>query len=127
MVRDSSPFDEQPDVHAILTAIGDETVRTLLESLTESKSVHELSGETGIPLSTVYRKLSSLEDASLVDSSITITSGGQYTTHYIRNFESLVVEIDDNDRLIATIEHSKNRVTPEKQLEELWGEIHSRT
>lgn len=127
MVRDPSPLEQQPDTDTVLDALGDDTIRTLLESLDEPMSADELSEASGVPLSTTYRKLDQLEDSSLVEESVHVSPGGQHKTRYVRNFESVAVELDEENNLAMSIDRPEETITADQRLEELWSQIRRET
>lgn len=127
MVRDPSPFESEPDAEMVLDTLGDDTVRTILESLTEPMTASELSEACDVPLSTMYRKLDQLEEASLVEEMTEIRTDGQHTTRYARNFVAVMVDLDEDERLAATIDRPEEAITADRRLEELWSQLKEET
>lgn len=122
----SSPLSEDPDAEAVLDALGDEAVRKAIESLSEPMAARELSDACDVPQSTLYRKLELLEDSTLVDEMVQITTGGQHRTQYARDFESITIEFE-NDRLVVDIDRPDESLTPDQRIEQLWSELKKET
>lgn len=70
-------ISEDAAVQKILKAVADpENARILVRLRSKEKSAQDVSGETGIPLSTVYRKLDELRESGLVMiARFSVTSG----------------------------------------------------
>ena len=67
---------EKKDI--LLEVISDKYCRTILEStMYKPKSVMEITAETKIPISTVYRRIQTLYDNKLLRTSGTITDDGK--------------------------------------------------
>lgn len=124
MVRDPFAADD-PDFDAVLGALDDDTCRTIITSLTEPMTASEISETCDVPLSTTYRKLDLLSEASLVEEATEIRSDGQHTTRYAVNFEEVRVLLDD-ERTLAT-EILRPEQSPEERLSALWTEVRKET
>ena len=74
MLRDTG--DETPQLQAVLDALDDPACRTIIKELDEPMTANELADETDIPLSTLYRKIDLLTDASLVVETTEIRDDG---------------------------------------------------
>ena len=62
----------------LLDILSDKYCREIIESITNKpKSVIEITDETGIPMSTVYRRIQTLHDNNLLRTSGTITEDGK--------------------------------------------------
>ena len=126
MVRPpSDPPD--PEANIVLDALGDEGARTIIKALSEPRTATELSERCDIPLSTMYRKLDALVDASLLCEQTQIKRNGQHTTRYVRNFERLTIEVAEADTLHAAIDRPDEAETADQRLEELWARIKEET
>ena len=123
----SSQRDTTPASETVLETLGDEPTRAIIEELSEPMTANELSEACDIPLSTMYRKLDRLTDASLVTESTEIRRNGQHTTRYARNFNELSVRVSDDDQLVAAIERPAREQTADRRLEELWTELRKET
>ena len=132
MVRDPSRDPEPPSVDEVLDALADDAARQIVAALTEPKTASELSEECDIPLSTTYRKLEILTDASLLSESTDIRRDGQHTTRYSVSFDAVTVSVDDGgegdvDRREFDVEFSGPERTRDERLADLWSELREET
>jgi DNA-binding transcriptional ArsR family regulator len=132
MVRDPSRDPEPPSVDEVLDALADDAARRIVAALTEPKTASELSEECDIPLSTTYRKLEKLTDASLLSESTDIRRDGQHTTRYAVSFDAVTVSVDDDaenaeDRREFGVEFSRPERTRDERLADLWSELREET
>jgi DNA-binding transcriptional ArsR family regulator len=130
MVRDPSREPEPPSVDEVLDALADDAARRIDAALTEPKTASELSEECDIPLSTTYRKLEKLTDASLLSESTDIRRDGQHTTRYSVSFDAVTVSVDgdgDADRREFDVEFSRPERTRDERLADLWSELREET
>ncbi|PHQ46397.1 transcriptional regulator [Halorubrum sp. C3] len=132
MVRDPSRDPEPPSVDEVLDALADDAARRIVAALTEPKTASELSEECDIPLSTTYRKLEKLTDASLLSESTDIRRDGQHTTRYSISFDAVTVSVDDGgedgaDRREFDVEFSRPDQTRDERLADLWSELREET
>lgn len=82
---------------AFVQALADEDCRQLLRSVdSEAKTVSTLSNECGIPLSTTYRKVNCLEEASLVEAKNRIGRNSKPETVYEQSFDGAVITTGDD-------------------------------
>lgn len=71
-------IDEEDQKDAILQIVSDKYCRAILETtMDKPKSAMEISAESKIPISTVYRRLQSLHDNKLLGISGTISADGK--------------------------------------------------
>ena len=71
-------ISEEERKEAILELLSDKYCRTILQvTMTKPKSAMEITVETNIPISTVYRRLQSLYDNKLLGISGTISDDGK--------------------------------------------------
>lgn len=69
---------EEGKKNAILTILSDRYCRAIIEAITYTpKSVIELTAETRIPLSTVYRRIQMLQDSKLLLTSGIVSEDGK--------------------------------------------------
>jgi DNA-binding transcriptional ArsR family regulator len=132
MVRDPSRDPKPPSVDEVLDALADDAARQIVAALTEPKTASELSEECDIPLSTTYRKLEMLTDASLLSESTDIRRDGQHTTRYSVSFDAVTVSVDDGgegdgDRREFDVEFSRPDRTRDERLADLWSELREET
>lgn len=120
--------DRRPDPPGAPTVVGvldDEQCRDLLSALGEPKSVGDLSESADVPLSTTYRKVARLKRASLVEERTEIRPSGHHRTTYVRDFERIVLEMDETERLDVAI--ARPLAEPERNLVEMWSEVRDAT
>lgn len=125
MVRDPSHDEEPPSPQEVLDALADDVAQRFVATLSEPKTASELSEECDVPLSTTYRKLEKLTDASLLEESTEIRRDGQHTTRYAVAFDAVTVTVDD-DRELA-VEFTRPDRTRDERLAELWSELREET
>ena len=71
-------IEETEKQDSLLEILSDRYCRAIIESITNKpKSVVEITEETGIPMSTVYRRIQTLHDSKLLATSGTITEDGK--------------------------------------------------
>lgn len=127
MVWDPSRESEPPAVDDVLGALADEAARRILTALSEPKTASQLSEECDVPLSTTYRKLEKLTDASLLDESTEIRRDGQHTTRYDVAFEAVSVSIDEEQGRELVVELDRPERTRDERLADLWSELREET
>lgn len=126
MARDPFADDgSDPDVGAVLDALEDEDCRALITRLETPMTASELSEATGVPLSTTYRKLDLLTEASLLAEQTEIRKDGQHTTRYLVDFEAVHVVLDEDRDLALEVDRPDR--SPEERLAELWSEVREET
>ncbi|HSB50981.1 MAG TPA: winged helix-turn-helix domain-containing protein [Nitrosopumilaceae archaeon] len=102
--------DDRKD--AILGVLADKYCRDIIETTMEkSKSAMEISADTKIPISTVYRRLQTLYDNKLVGISGTISDDGKKFFMYKSKISSVCVCYADNQ---VRIEITPNTPSIEK-------------
>ncbi len=111
----------------VLSTLGDESSRAIIEALSEPMTANELADACDIPLSTMYRKLERLSEADLVTESTAIRPNGQHTTRYARDFTEITVQLSEENQLQITVDRSGQASTAGKRLEELWAQIREGT
>ncbi|WP_418281725.1 helix-turn-helix domain-containing protein [Halorubrum sp. DTA98] len=126
MVRDPLRDEEPPSPEEVLNALADDAAQRFIAALSEPKTASELSEECDVPLSTTYRKLEKLTDASLLEESTEIRRDGQHTTRYAVAFDEVTVTVNENDRSLS-IEFSRPDRSRDERLAELWSELREET
>ncbi|KDS91671.1 IclR family transcriptional regulator [Halorubrum saccharovorum] len=131
MVRDPPGEEDPPSVDDVLDALADDDARRIVSALSEPKTASDISEECDIPLSTTYRKLELLTEASLLSESTDIRRDGQHTTRYSVSFETVTVSLDEadseeNDREFD-IEFTRPERTRDERLADLWSELREET
>ena len=127
MVRDPSREEESPAVADVLDALADDAAQRIVAALSEPKTASELSEECDVPLSTTYRKLEDLVDASLLNESTDIRRDGQHTTRYSVAFEEVRVSIDGDAGRELSVEFERPERTRDERLADLWSELREET
>jgi DNA-binding IclR family transcriptional regulator len=125
MVRDPLSGDDPPDLQSVLDALDDADCRTIIEHLDEPMTATEVSEECDIPMSTTYRKLDLLTDASLLAEDTEIRTDGHHATRYRIDFERVQVGLDDQRTLDVSIDRPAR--TADERLASLWGEVRKET
>lgn len=96
------PTEDVFDNHVVLGALTDHQTREIIETLYDApKTTSELAGELTIPLSTLYRKLNILADASLLETTIDIRANGKNATRYAVAFDTVTVDLDSQGVNVA--------------------------
>ncbi|MGQ3328332.1 MULTISPECIES: ArsR/SmtB family transcription factor [Halorubrum] len=127
MVRDPSREKDPPSVADVLDALADDDARRIVAALSEPKTASDISEECDIPLSTTYRKLELLTEASLLAESTDIRRDGQHTTRYSVSFETVTVSIDEADDREFDVEFTRPERTRDERLADLWSELREET
>jgi DNA-binding transcriptional ArsR family regulator len=116
-------MSEGEDADDLLSVLGDEDARRILETLSDHDTPMTAAGivdACDIPRSTVYRKLQRLSDAGLVRELTDITTEKKHTTRYVVDVEELTVSVEDGT-LVADVRRPSG--TLEDRLAELWSEV----
>ncbi|MFW5918721.1 MAG: helix-turn-helix domain-containing protein [Halanaeroarchaeum sp.] len=114
-----------PDLQSVLDALDDEDCRRIIEVLTEPMTAKEISQGCDMPLSTTYRKLDLLTEASLLSERTVIQSDGHHTTQYEIAFERVEIELDDDHDITVAIQRTPE--STDERLETLWAEVRKET
>jgi predicted transcriptional regulator len=125
MVRDPFAAEETPELETVLGALEDEDCRTIVSTLEEPMTASEISDESGVPLSTTYRKLERLDDASLLSESTEIRSDGRHTSRYAVDFEEVRVILDEHLEFEVGIARPER--APDQRLADMWTEVRKET
>jgi len=125
MVRD--PFAEElsPALEDVLDALDDEDCRKIVSVLDEPMTASEIAEESGVPLSTTYRKLELLTEASLLHEGVEVRPDGQHASRYSVSFEDVVISLDEQRTFEVEISHRAQ--TPDERLANLWSEVRKET
>jgi DNA-binding transcriptional ArsR family regulator len=93
---------------SVLEVISDEGSRAILRSLGDDMTPQDISNDCGIPLSTVYRKLETMQNASLVKQDVRMVKGktGGHPETFDTDFERLTVELTDEGELRLHVSRS---------------------
>lgn len=80
----------------VLYILDDEDCRSIIRALEEPMTASELVNTCDISFSTIYRKLDLLTESPLITEEIVIRTDSQNTTRFVRTFEQLQIEVDDD-------------------------------
>lgn len=125
MVRDPFAADESPDLQAVLDALDDPECRKIVEELDEPMTASEISDASDIPLSTTYRKLDLLTEASLLTEGVEIRPDGQHASTYEIAFEEVIIGLSEDRECEVGI--ARRAQTADERLETLWSEVRKET
>ncbi|WP_115863951.1 winged helix-turn-helix domain-containing protein [Halorussus litoreus] len=125
MVRDPTGLEDGPDLEAVLDALDDPDCRSIVTHLDEPMTASEISDVTDVPLSTVYRKLEALSEASLLRELTEVRSDGHHTSRYEVDFEEVAVSLDENNDLDVSV--SRPARSAEERLADMWSEVRRET
>ncbi len=117
--------DDSPDLQTVLDALDDPDCRTIVKRLTEPMTANEISETTGVPLSTTYRKLDLLTEASILEERTEIREGGHHTTKYVLDFEAVRIGLAKDREFEVSI--TRPARSADEQLSELWSEVRKET
>lgn len=116
---------EQVEPGTVFDVLDDDACRTIVSCLDEPMTVREISTEADVPVSTAYKKIEKLQDASLLVERTEVRTGGHHRARYLTNFERIVVELGDRREFLIDIEQELDQ--PERQLLDIWSEIRKET
>ncbi|WP_135825233.1 winged helix-turn-helix domain-containing protein [Halorussus ruber] len=125
MVRDPAGVEDDPDLQVLLDALDDPDCRAIVTHLDEPMTASEISDATDIPLSTVYRKLDALTDASLLSELTEVRSDGHHTTRYNLDFDEVSLTLTEENEFDVTV--SRPARTAEERLADMWSEVRKET
>lgn len=114
-----------PNLDDVFQALEDRTCREIITELDEPKTVAEIAETCEIPLSTTYRKVERLDEATLVTRQTEIRHEGHHRARYRVNFATVVVLLSQDHSLELEIE--RPRSDPEEGLVTLWSELRRET
>jgi predicted transcriptional regulator len=123
MVRDPFAADLL-QLQDVLDALDDLECRAIIKEIAEPMTAKEISDGCNIPLSTTYRKLELLADASLVEEQTELRASGRHTARYALDFDAVHVALAEDRSLEVTVDHPER--TPDQQLSEIWAEVSKR-
>jgi DNA-binding transcriptional ArsR family regulator len=125
MVRDPVGMEDAPDLQAVLDALDDPDCRAIVKALDEPVTASELSDATEIPLSTVYRKLDLLSEASLLRELTEVRGDGHHTTRYDLDFEAVSLALTDDREFNVAV--SRPARSADERLADMWSEVRKET
>jgi len=125
MVRDPFADEDAPDLQDVLDALDDPECRSIVSVLDEPMTASEISEASDVPLSTTYRKLELLTEASLLNEGVDIRPDGQHASTYEVDFEEVVIGVTDDREFDVSI--ARRARTADERLENLWSEVRKET
>jgi DNA-binding transcriptional ArsR family regulator len=114
-----------PGLEQVVGALDDDACRDIVSALDEPMSAQEVADSAGVPLSTTYRKLDKLTEASLVEERTEVRPDGHHRSRYVVDFERIIVELDEDRRFALDVERPS--ATPEGRLADMWSEVRRET
>jgi hypothetical protein len=125
MVRDPFADEDAPDLQEVLDALDDPDCRDIVTALEEPMTADQISGAADVPLSTTYRKLDLLSEASLLEEGLEIRSDGQHASRYAIAFEEVIIALtEDRD---FDVQISRRPRAADERLANLWSEVRKET
>ena len=125
MVRDPYPKQDAPALQEVLDALDDPVSRTIIKRLDRPMNASEISEVCDVPLSTTYRKLEALTEASLLRETTEIRKDGRHTSRYQVDFEALGIRLDDDREFVVYMERPSR--SAEERLASMWEEVREET
>ncbi|ELZ04793.1 transcriptional regulator [Natrialba chahannaoensis JCM 10990] len=98
--HNNGTFDSDDNADKLLSILTDADCRTILETISDTDdylSASEVSDRCDVPLSTTYRKLDLLTDATVLEEQLRIRRSGQHVSEYTQRLDtiSIAIEMDD--------------------------------
>lgn len=121
MVRNPFAEEDEPEPADVLAALCDDDCRTIVRNLESAMTASDVSEACDIPLSTTYRKLDMMVNATLLEELTEIRTDGHHTTRYRVGFEEVSITVEEDRTLEVTI--SRPARTADERLEALWSEV----
>lgn len=125
MVRDPFAGEDEPELEDVLDALDDEDCRSIVKALEEPMTASEISDASGVPLSTCYRKIELLTEASLLAEGVEVRPDGQHASRYAIDFDEVVVALDDEREFEVEIAHRARAA--DQRLATIWSEVRKET
>ncbi|QCJ46721.1 MULTISPECIES: winged helix-turn-helix domain-containing protein [Haloprofundus] len=125
MVRKQLESARAAPLQEVLDALDDPDCRTIVRQLDDAMTARQLSDACDIPLSTMYRKLERLTDASLLDEQTEIRSDGHHTTWYRVSFQSVEIGLDESRQFEVVI--TRRPQSADERLADLWSQVRRET
>jgi len=119
MEDESAPSLDETSLTGVLEALDDPDCRSILRETAEPMTATELIDTCDIPKSTLYRKLDLLGSAQLLRERDTINPEGGRTTKYQRDFDNVMISIDEDDTFSVTVERPER--TADERLADIWS------
>ena len=114
-----------PQIQAVLDALEDPACRTIVETVETPMTASEISDACDIPLSTTYRKLDLLTEATLLEEQTEIREDGHHTTRYVLSVESVELSLSEGGEF--EVEIARPARSAEERLAYMWSEVQKET
>lgn len=125
MVRGEIDRPDDPEPDAVFGTFDDPACRAIIETVDEPMSAKEVADTAGIPVSTTYKKLDRLQEASLVTRETQLDPGGHHRARFVVNFDRIVIELNDDRKLSVDVE--SRLAKPEQQIVDMWSTVREQT
>jgi DNA-binding transcriptional ArsR family regulator len=125
MVRDPLAAEESLDLQTVLDALDDPDCREIIRVLDHPMTAKEIANACDVPLSTTYRKLDLLEEASLLEEGTKIRPDGQHASQYDIAFEEVIIALAESREF--QVEITRTSRSADRQLAQLWSEVQKET
>jgi len=125
MVRDPFTDEDVPDLQDVLDALDDPDCRAIVRSLDEPMTADQIAEAADVPLSTTYRKLDLLTEASLLEEGTEIRPDGQHASRYTVAFEEVIIGLAEDREFDVDI--TRRPRTADERLANLWSEVQKET
>jgi DNA-binding transcriptional ArsR family regulator len=125
MVRDPFAEDDLPELQDVLDALDDPDCRAIVRVLDEPMTADQIAENADVPLSTTYRKLDLLTEASLLEEGTEIRPDGQHASRYTVAFEEVIIGLAESREFEVDI--SRRPRTADERLANLWSEVQKET
>lgn len=100
------PSEDDADLERVVTVLDDAACRKILSTLDEPMSANEIATAADIPLSSTYKKLDMLSEASLVRETAEVRPGRNRTSRYVTDFSQIVIDLDEERSLRVSVDRS---------------------
>jgi response regulator of citrate/malate metabolism len=100
-----TPTDAKDGLQPVFDALNDPDCRTIIRMADEPMTASELADACDRPISTMYRKVELLVEASLLESSLRLGTGGKHPQQYERPFNDFSVSISEDGSFEIGISH----------------------
>ena len=121
MGDNSVSSEDSLELQDVLDALDDPDCRAILREAVEPMTANELIDNCDISQSTLYRKLDLLSSARLVRERDTINPEGGRTTRYQRDFEDVMISMNEDDTFSVYVERPHR--TADERLTEIWSKM----
>ena len=107
-------ISNQSKADTIVKALSDEYSRKIvLSTMTESKSIEEISRHEHIPISTCYRRIHELQEAGIIKPHDTIIGNdGKKYVRYMSAFRSMTLQVDLSDMIVDIVPNTDKDKSP---------------